>query len=54
MANRWIGATVDCVDVERVAGFRSALPDRPPTPPGRAGSTSAGPTTRSPASPSGR
>ncbi len=29
MANRWVGVTVDCVDVERVAGFWGALLDRP-------------------------
>ncbi|KAA8885372.1 VOC family protein [Nocardia colli] len=29
MTNRWVGVTVDCVDVERVAGFWSALLDRP-------------------------
>ncbi|MDT0307489.1 VOC family protein [Streptomyces sp. DSM 44917] len=29
MANRWVGVTVDCVDVERVAAFWSALLDRP-------------------------
>ncbi|SCD81078.1 hypothetical protein GA0115251_12481, partial [Streptomyces sp. TverLS-915] len=29
MANRWVGVTVDCLDVERVAAFRSALLDRP-------------------------
>ncbi|MBF6169839.1 VOC family protein [Nocardia blacklockiae] len=32
MRNRWIGVTVDCLDVERVAGFWSALLDRPPGP----------------------
>lgn len=32
MANRWAGVTVDCVDVERVAGFWSTLLDRPPGP----------------------
>ena len=36
MANRWVGVTIDCVDVARVAGFWSALLDRPqgPTEPG--------------------
>ncbi|MFE3228434.1 VOC family protein [Nocardia sp. NPDC059228] len=36
MANRWVGVTIDCVDVERVAGFWSALLDRPrgPSEPG--------------------
>ncbi|NEA42604.1 VOC family protein [Streptomyces sp. SID11385] len=29
MANRWVGVTVDCVDVERVAAFWSTLLDRP-------------------------
>ncbi|WP_330181916.1 VOC family protein [Nocardia sp. NBC_01503] len=29
MANRWVGVTVDCVDVERVATFWSVLLDRP-------------------------
>ena len=29
MVNRWVGVTVDCVDAERVAGFWSALLDRP-------------------------
>ena len=32
MANRWVGVTIDCVDVERVAGFWSALLDRPQGP----------------------
>ncbi|MGP4111086.1 VOC family protein [Streptomyces sp. 4N509B] len=32
MANRWAGVTIDCVDVERVADFWSALLDRPRTP----------------------
>jgi hypothetical protein len=32
MANRWVGVTVDCVDVARVAGFWSALLDRPQGP----------------------
>ncbi|MEU7141989.1 VOC family protein [Nocardia sp. NPDC046473] len=32
MTNRWVGVTIDCVDVERVAGFWSALLDRPPGP----------------------
>ncbi|MEV1011952.1 VOC family protein [Streptomyces sp. NPDC049881] len=27
--NRWVGVTVDCLDVERVARFWSALLDRP-------------------------
>src|SRR5882757_10696198 len=37
MANRWVGVTVDCVDVERVAAFWSVLLDRPrvPSRPGR-------------------
>jgi len=30
MVNRWVGVTVDSVDVERMAGFWSALLDRPP------------------------
>ncbi|MFJ8857650.1 VOC family protein [Streptomyces sp. NPDC102451] len=36
MTNRWVGVTVDCVDVERVARFWSVLLDRPqgPTRPG--------------------
>jgi predicted enzyme related to lactoylglutathione lyase len=36
MANRWAGVTIDCVDVERVAGFWSVLLDRPmgPSEPG--------------------
>ncbi|MFF0623058.1 VOC family protein [Streptomyces sp. NPDC004296] len=29
MANRWVGLTIDCVDVQRVADFWSALLDRP-------------------------
>ncbi|MFI7061639.1 VOC family protein [Kribbella sp. NPDC050124] len=29
MTNRWVGVTVDCVDVERVADFWGALLDRP-------------------------
>ncbi|MEV4599640.1 VOC family protein [Amycolatopsis sp. NPDC049253] len=29
MTNRWVGVTVDCLDVDRVAGFWSALLDRP-------------------------
>lgn len=29
MANRWVGVTVDCVDVEAVASFWSVLLDRP-------------------------
>ncbi|MGH8879408.1 MAG: VOC family protein [Stackebrandtia sp.] len=32
MANRWVGVTIDCVDVELVAGFWSALLDRPKGP----------------------
>ncbi|MFD3805951.1 VOC family protein [Streptomyces sp. NPDC058611] len=32
MANRWVGVTVDCVDVERVAAFWSILLDRPAGP----------------------
>ncbi|HJP76710.1 MAG TPA: VOC family protein [Pseudonocardiaceae bacterium] len=32
MANRWVGVTVDCVDVARVASFWSALLDRPQGP----------------------
>jgi predicted enzyme related to lactoylglutathione lyase len=32
MANRWVEVTIDCVDVERVAGFWSALLDRPQGP----------------------
>ncbi|MGW1200889.1 VOC family protein [Streptomyces sp. NPDC002536] len=32
MANRWVGVTVDCVDVKRVAGFWSVLLDRPEGP----------------------
>jgi hypothetical protein len=32
MANRWVGVTIDCVDVERAAGFWSALLDRPQGP----------------------
>ncbi|PXX58795.1 hypothetical protein DFR70_113130 [Nocardia tenerifensis] len=29
MTNRWVGVTIDCVDVEWVADFWSALLDRP-------------------------
>lgn len=29
---RWVGVTVDCLDVERVAGFWSTLLDRPAGP----------------------
>jgi len=29
MLNRWVGVTIDCVDVERVADFWSSLLDRP-------------------------
>ncbi len=29
MPNRWVGVTIDCVDVERTADFWSALLDRP-------------------------
>lgn len=32
MANRWAGVTIDCVDVEKVAGFWSVLLDRAPGP----------------------
>ncbi|MER7000552.1 VOC family protein [Streptomyces sp. NPDC000410] len=32
MTNRWVGVTIDCVDVERVAGFWSALLNRPQGP----------------------
>ncbi|MVU80547.1 VOC family protein [Nocardia sp. ET3-3] len=32
MTNRWVGVTVDCVDVQRMAKFWSALLDRPPGP----------------------
>ena len=32
MANRWSGVTIDCVDVQRVAAFWSALLDREPGP----------------------
>lgn len=32
MANRWVGVTIDCVDVQRVAAFWSALLDRPEGP----------------------
>ncbi|MFD7256785.1 VOC family protein [Streptomyces sp. NPDC059874] len=32
MANRWGGVTIDCVDVQRVAGFWSTLLDRRPGP----------------------
>ncbi|WP_040803353.1 VOC family protein [Nocardia concava] len=32
MANRWVGVTIDCLDVRRVAAFWSALLDRPPGP----------------------
>ncbi|WP_330331333.1 VOC family protein [Streptomyces sp. NBC_00536] len=32
MANRWSGVTIDCIDVERVAAFWSALLDRPKGP----------------------
>lgn len=32
MANRWVGVTIDCVDVQRVANFWSALLDRPQGP----------------------
>ncbi|MET7540582.1 VOC family protein [Streptomyces sp. NPDC058293] len=36
MANRWVGVTVDCIDVERVSAFWSVLLDRPrgPSEPG--------------------
>ncbi|WP_339135968.1 VOC family protein [Streptomyces sp. f51] len=32
MPNRWAGVTIDCVDVEKVAAFWSALLDRRPGP----------------------
>ncbi|MEY9878446.1 putative enzyme related to lactoylglutathione lyase [Streptacidiphilus sp. MAP12-33] len=32
MPNRWVGVTIDCVDVERVAAFWGALLDRPKGP----------------------
>lgn len=32
MANRWAGVTIDCLDMERVATFWSALLDRPRVP----------------------
>jgi len=32
MPNRWVGVTVDCLDVARVAAFWSALLDRAPGP----------------------
>jgi predicted enzyme related to lactoylglutathione lyase len=32
MANRWVGVTVDCLDVQRVARFWSVLLDRPQGP----------------------
>ncbi|NEC87661.1 VOC family protein [Streptomyces sp. SID12501] len=32
MANRWVGVTIDCVDVQRTAAFWSALLERPPGP----------------------
>jgi predicted enzyme related to lactoylglutathione lyase len=32
MANRWVGVTIDCLDVARVSAFWSALLDRPPGP----------------------
>lgn len=32
MANRWVGVTIDCVDVARVSAFWSALLDRAPGP----------------------
>ncbi|WP_199547753.1 VOC family protein [Streptomyces sp. N35] len=32
MPNRWVGVTVDCLDVERVAAFWSVLLDRPKGP----------------------
>ncbi|MFG1794832.1 VOC family protein [Nocardia sp. NPDC049149] len=32
MVNRWVGVTVDCVDVQRVARFWSVLLDRQPGP----------------------
>ncbi|GAB3768995.1 VOC family protein [Microlunatus parietis] len=31
-AARWVGVTIDCLDVERVAGFWSKLLDRSPGP----------------------
>jgi len=34
MANRWVGVTIDCLDVERVSAFWSRLLDRPPGPSG--------------------
>lgn len=41
MTNRWVGVTIDCVDVQRMADFWSALLDRPQGRPNPAGSTSA-------------
>jgi predicted enzyme related to lactoylglutathione lyase len=32
MANRWVGVTIDCVDVERTADFWNVLLDRPKGP----------------------
>ncbi|MFF7645816.1 hypothetical protein [Streptomyces canus] len=32
MTNRWVGVTIDCLDVERTVGFWSPLLDRPPMP----------------------
>ncbi|MBF6328085.1 VOC family protein [Nocardia transvalensis] len=32
MTNRWVGVTIDCVDVKRMAKFWSALLDRPEGP----------------------
>ncbi|MFI7386330.1 VOC family protein [Streptomyces sp. NPDC049813] len=32
MPNRWAGVTIDCLDVEKVAGFWSVLLDRAPGP----------------------
>ncbi|MEV0465464.1 VOC family protein [Nocardia tengchongensis] len=32
MVNRWVGLTIDCVDVQEVASFWSALLDRPQGP----------------------
>ncbi|KUM84698.1 MULTISPECIES: VOC family protein [Streptomyces] len=32
MTNRWVGVTIDCLDVERTAAFWSALLDRPAMP----------------------
>lgn len=32
MTNRWVGVTIDCVDVERVSRFWSRLLDRPKGP----------------------